>query len=41
LGTVGVQFRNLGNKNIIVLQDGKKIPLSRRQYSKIRKIIKQ
>ena len=29
------------NKHFFLLQNGKKIPLSRRQYSKIRKIIKQ
>jgi hypothetical protein len=32
-------FRNLGNKHILQLQNGKRIPLSRRQYAKIRKII--
>jgi DNA-binding LytR/AlgR family response regulator len=29
------------NKHILLLQNGKKIPLSRRQYSKIRIMIKQ
>ena len=29
------------NKHIIYLQNGKKIPLSRRQYSKIRKIMNE